>query len=404
MFILPTLKIAFRGLRVNKMRSVLTMLGIIIGVAAVITMLAVGEGAKESLAQSIASLGSNMILVIPGSTTSGGARMGTGNTTTLVPEDAQAMMSESAIDSAAPLVRGTGQVVFQDRNWSTSIYGTTEDYARVREWPVSKGRFIIKQDVDGRTKNCLVGQTVVNEIFGDEDPIGKIIRIKQVPFTVVGVLEAKGQSPMGQDQDDTVLVPLSTAMSRLFGVTSVQAVMVKAKGPDTVDRAVDQVTALLRQRHKITEGEDDDFSVRNLSEMLATAEAQTRIMAILLGSVASVSLLVGGIGIMNIMLVSVTERTREIGIRMAVGAKERDILLQFLIEAVVLSLIGGVIGIILGFGLSTAVAAFSQFKTSVSVYSVLLSFLFSAAVGIFFGFYPARKAAGMDPISALRYE
>jgi putative ABC transport system permease protein len=404
MFILPTLKIAFRGLRVNKMRSALTMLGIIIGVAAVITMLAVGEGAKQSLAQSIASLGSNMILVIPGSTTSGGARMGTGNTTTLVPEDAQALTSESAIESAAPLVRGTGQVVFQDRNWSTSIIGTTEDYEFVREWPVSKGRFIIKQDVDGRTKNCLVGQTVVDEIFGDEDPIGKIIRIKQVPFTVVGVLEKKGQSPSGQDQDDTVLVPLSTAMSRLFGITSVHAIMVKGKSNDQMDRAVDQVTALLRQRHKITEGEDDDFSVRNLSEMLATAEAQTRIMAILLGSVASVSLLVGGIGIMNIMLVSVTERTREIGIRMAVGAKEKDILLQFLVEAVVLSLIGGIIGIMLGVGLSTAVAMFSQFKTSVSLYSVLLSFLFSAAVGIFFGFYPAKKAAGMDPISALRYE
>jgi putative ABC transport system permease protein len=404
MFILPTLKIAFRGLRVNKMRSALTMLGIIIGVAAVITMLAVGEGAKQSLAQSIASLGSNMILVIPGSTTSGGARMGTGNTTTLVPEDAQALTSESAIESAAPLVRGTGQVVFQDRNWSTAIIGTTEDYEFVREWPVSKGRFIIKQDVDGRTKNCLVGQTVVDEIFGDEDPIGKIIRIKQVPFTVVGVLEKKGQSPSGQDQDDTVLVPLSTAMSRLFGITSVHAIMVKGKSNDQMDRAVDQVTALLRQRHKITEGEDDDFSVRNLSEMLATAEAQTRIMAILLGSVASVSLLVGGIGIMNIMLVSVTERTREIGIRMAVGAKEKDILLQFLVEAVVLSLIGGIIGIMLGVGLSTAVAMFSQFKTSVSLYSVLLSFLFSAAVGIFFGFYPAKKAAGMDPISALRYE
>ncbi len=404
MFILPTVKIAFRGLRVNKMRSGLTMLGIIIGVAAVITMLAVGEGARESLAKSIASLGSNLILVIPGSTTSSGARMGTGNINTLVPSDAEALDGESAIDAAAAMVRGAGQVVFQDRNWNTAIIGTTGAYERIRDWPVSEGRFINRQDVDGMTKDCLIGTTVVQEIFGDEDPLGRIIRINQVPFTVVGVLQKKGQSLMGQDQDDVIITPLSTAMSRLFGKTSVNAIMVKGKSDSLMSRAVEQVKTLLRQRHRIPEGGDDDFSVMNLSEMLSAAETQTKIMTILLGAVASVSLLVGGIGIMNIMLVSVTERTREIGIRMAVGARERDILLQFLVEAVVLSLTGGVIGILMGVGFSTAISQLSQFQTSVSLFSVLLSFLFSAAVGIFFGFYPARKAAGMDPISALRYE
>jgi len=405
MYILPAVKIALRGLRVNKMRSGLTMLGIVIGVAAVITMLAVGEGAQASLAKSIASLGSNLVMVLPGSTITGGARMGTGNVSTLAATDVEAIKTQcSAVGSAAPIVRGGAQVVYADRNWSTSVMGTSEDYEEVREWSVSKGRFLVRQDMDGRTKNCLIGTTVVEELFGDEDPIGKVIRIKKVPFTVVGILDSKGQSPNGQDQDDTIMVPYTTAQTRLFGTTSLNAIMVKGKSLELLAKAVDQVTALLRQRHKVQEGEDDDFSVRNLTEMLSMAETQTKIMAVLLGSVASVSLLVGGIGIMNIMLVSVTERTREIGIRMAVGAKGRDILLQFLVEAVVLSLTGGVIGIMLGFGMSELIGKFSQFETQVSLLSVALSFGFSAAVGVFFGFYPARKAAGMDPIVALRYE
>jgi putative ABC transport system permease protein len=404
-FVLQAIKIALRGLRVNKMRSGLTMLGIIIGVAAVITMLAVGEGARVSLANSVASLGTNLILILPGSTTSGGARMGTGNTSTLVPDDVEAIKEQcSAVQNAAPLVRGGAQVVFEDRNWGTTVLGTSDDYEEIRDWHVSSGRFLNRQDVDGRLKNCLLGQSVVEELFGSEDPLGKMVRIKKVPFTVVGVLEKKGQTPMGQDQDDTVIIPVSTAMTRIFGVTSLNTVMVKGRDITLMDKAVEQVTRLLRQRHKIPEGEDDDFSVRNLTEMLAMAETQTKIMAILLGSVASVSLLVGGIGIMNIMLVSVTERTREIGIRMAVGAKEKDILLQFLVEALVLSVIGGIIGIALGASLSMAVGKFSQFKTQVSVFSVILSFGFAAAVGIFFGFYPAKKAAGLDPITALRYE
>ncbi len=405
MLILPAVKIALRGLRVNKMRSGLTMLGIIIGVAAVITMLAVGEGVRVALAKSISSLGTNLIIVLPGSTTSGGARTGTGNISTLVSADADAIMTEcSAVADAAPIVRGGAQVVYEDNNWSTSVLGTSEDYGEVRDLAVSRGRFLIRQDVDGRLKNCLIGATVADELFGGADPLGKVIRIKKVPFTVVGILEKKGQNPMGQDQDDTVLVPYTTAQRRLFGITYVNAIMVKARSLPLMDKAVEQVTALLHQRHRIPEGEDDDFSIRNLTEMLTMAETQTKIMTALLGSIASVSLIVGGIGIMNIMLVSVTERTREIGIRMAVGARGRDILLQFLVEASVLSMTGGVIGIIIGFLASAAIGHFSRFQPEVTVVSVALSFGFAAAVGVFFGFYPARKAAGMDPIAALRYE
>jgi len=406
MIVLPVVKIALRSLKVNKMRSGLTMLGIIIGVAAVITMLSVGEGARVSLAKAIQSLGSNLVLIVPGSTTSSGARMGSGGVTTLVREDAEAIEQEcSAIAAAAPIVRGNAQVVYHERNWSTSVLGTNESYSTTRDVGVTEGRFINRQDVDGRTKNCLIGRTVVEELFGGEDPMGKVIRVKKVPFTVVGVLESKGQSPIGQDQDDVIIVPITTAQSRLFGITHVNAIMATAKSGDLLQKAVDQVTALLHQRHRIPEGGDDDFTIRNLTEMLATAETQTKIMTLVLGAVASVSLLVGGIGIMNIMLVSVTERTREIGIRMAIGAKSRDILMQFLVEAVVLSVMGGIIGILLGVGLSGAISSLSaQFQTIVSVWSVVLSFGFAAAVGIFFGYYPARKAAALDPITALRYE
>jgi putative ABC transport system permease protein len=406
MLILPAVRIAVRGLRVNKMRSALTMLGIIIGVAAVITMLAVGEGARVSLAESIQSLGTNLILVMPGSTTSGGARLGSGNVNTLVLDDALAIEAEcSAVKAAAPMVRGSAQVIYRDNNWSTGVMGTNESYEVARDWGVSRGRFLTRQDVDGRTKNCLLGQTVVEELFGTEDPMGKVLRINRVPFTVVGILEEKGQSPRGDDQDDVVVVPVTTAQTRLFGTTRLNVIMASASSDKMLEKAVGQITGLLHQRHRIAEKEDDDFTVRNLTEMLEAAETQTRIMGLLLGSVASVSLLVGGIGIMNIMLVSVTERTREIGIRMAVGAKGNDILMQFLVEAVVLSVIGGLAGILLGAGLSAAISSMSgQFRAVVSLPSVILSFGFAAAIGIFFGFYPARKAAAMDPITALRYE
>jgi putative ABC transport system permease protein len=405
MKITDLLSLALSRLGTGKLRTALTMLGIIIGVAAVITMLAVGTGASVKLQQQAASIGSNIILIVPGSTTSGGARSGTGSNNTLVLADLDAITANCpAIEAAAPSVRGSAQVVFEEKNWSTSVMGTNEDYERVRDWKVTSGRYLNRQDIDGRTKNCIVGKTIVDELFGQEDPIGKIIRIKKVPFTIVGVLEARGQSPVGQDQDDTILVPVTTGQSRLFGITWLNAIMAKGKSNELMGKAVDQVTALLHERHRIPEGEDDDFSVRNLSDMLAMAETQTKIMALLLGSVASVSLLVGGIGIMNIMLVSVTERTREIGIRMAVGAKGRDIMLQFLIEALVLSILGGLLGIGLGVLLSYIIGSFGTFTTQVTVFSVMLAFGFSMAVGIFFGFYPAQKAAGLDPIAALRYE
>jgi len=407
MQMLPTFRIAVRSLRANKMRSILTMLGIIIGVAAVITMVAVGEGAQRSLAESISSLGSNLILILPGSTTSGGARSGSGNVTTLVKEDAEAIEREcSAVAAAAPAVRGTAQVIHRERNWSTTIYGTTESYLYARDWTVRSGRFLNRQDEDGKTKNCVLGATVIEELFGDTDPVGSVIRVNRVPFTVVGTLEEKGQTPHGRDQDDVVLVPLSTAQSRLFGQTHVNSIMARAVSESKLKDAEEQIQALLKQRHRIAAGQDDDFSIRNLAEMLEMAETQTKIMTLLLGAVASISLLVGGIGIMNIMLVSVTERTREIGIRMAVGAREADILMQFLVEAIVLSLIGGAIGVLIGVGLSSLVGPVSggRVEAAVSLASVVLAVGFSAGIGVFFGYYPARKAARLDPITALRYE
>jgi putative ABC transport system permease protein len=403
----PTFRIAIRSLKANKLRSALTMLGIVIGVAAVITMLAVGEGAQASLAKTISSLGSNLVIISPGTTTSGGARSGSGNITTLVLEDTEAIEREcSAVYAAAPSVRGAAQVIYRERNWSTEIQGTTESYMYAREWEVEEGRFINRQDVDGRTKNCVLGKTVVDELFGSEDPIGRVVRINRVPFTVVGTLREKGETPMGSNQDDAAIIPVTTAQSRIFGINYLNRIYAKGVSKDSMEKAVQQITELLRQRHRIPKGQDDDFSVRNLTEILDMAETQTKIMKLLLGSVASISLLVGGIGIMNIMLVSVTERTREIGIRMALGAKTRDIMTQFLVESVVLSVIGGLTGILLGVGLSMAVGKISggQVEAVVSSLSVVLSFGFSAGIGIFFGYYPARKAANLDPITALRYE
>ncbi|MBJ6800773.1 ABC transporter permease [Geomonas propionica] len=403
-----SLLIALRALRVNKMRALLTMLGIIIGIAAVIAMVAIGSGASKMISDQISSIGSNLLLVLPGSVTSGGMRSGSGGTQTLTYDDARAIKAECpSVAAVAPNVRGSGQVVYGNQNWSTVVYGVTPDMVDVRDWTIVAGRNITQSDVDGATKNCLIGQTVADNLFGGTDPVSKIIRIKKIPFTVVGVLGRKGQSPQGQDQDDVIYVPLRTAQRKLLGSqfpNVVGSIMVQAKSAEVLDKAEDEVTALLNQRHRIGPNREIDYSIRNLSELLAVTEQSSKVMSILLGAVASISLVVGGIGIMNIMLVSVTERTREIGIRIAIGAKKRDILLQFLTEAVLLTTCGGLIGMLLGVAGAKLVASFIGWPTLISVNTIIIAFAFSAGVGVFFGFYPARKAASLNPIDALRYE
>lgn len=407
-YIPSAIKISLRALRVNKMRSALTMLGIIIGVAAVITMLAVGTGASRKIAEQIASTGSNLIMILSGATTSGGVRMGAGSQPTLTTGDAEAIQKEaSAVSDAAPMLSGTAQIVYGNQNWSTGVVGTTPEILNVREWVLSSGRPFTSDDVKSATKVCLLGQTVADNLFGSLDPVGQIVRIKKVPFKVLGVLNRKGQSATGQDQDDTIYVPVTTAQKKLFGTTlpgMVRFIMVKAKGPEQLSAAEIQITELLKQRHKIGPRKDMDFTVRNLTQMMQAAEESTKVMTLLLGAIASVSLLVGGIGIMNIMLVSVIERTREIGIRMAVGAQTWDIRLQFIIEALILSMTGGIIGIILGITSSQILSFAAGWSTVVSILSIVLAFSFSAIVGIFFGFYPAYKASLLNPIDALRYE
>jgi putative ABC transport system permease protein len=405
---LQTLKIALRALRTNKMRSFLTMLGIIIGIAAVIAMMAVGSGASYVISQQIASIGSNIILVLPGSTTSGGLRTGTGGAQSLSSDDAKAIMAECpSVAFAAGTVRTAGQIVNGNMNWSAVIMGGTPELFDIREWPVVNGRPINQQDEDGAIKVCLLGQTVAENLFGSADPVGSIIRIKKIPFTVIGILDRKGQSPQGQDQDDAVFVPLRTAqrnLTRSQRTGIVSSIIVKAKSEELIDKAENEIKQLLNQRHRISNSKDPDYSTRNLSEILAVAEQSAKAMALLLGAVASISLIVGGIGIMNIMLVSVTERTREIGIRMAIGARKNDILLQFMTEAVLLTMIGGLIGIALGALGATVVSRILEWPTLISIQSITIAFFFSGAVGIFFGFYPAKKAAGLNPIDALRYE
>jgi putative ABC transport system permease protein len=405
-----SVRIAGRALRVNKLRSALTMLGIIIGVAAVIAMVGVGAGAQARVAEQIQSLGSNLIIVLSGSSNASGVRLGTGSQLSITEDDATAIAREVAsVQAAAPSVRGGAQVVYGSLNWSTQIQGVTPSYFEARDWPVDEGRPILQEDVDGATKVALLGQTTALNLFGESDPMGQIIRIKKVPFTVIGVLSRKGQNSWGQDQDDLILVPLTTAKKKVLGVSqanarAVGAISVKVRPGEDMTEAEDQIRALLRQRHRLQPFQDDDFWLRNLSEILQTQEESSRVMTYLLAAIASVSLLVGGIGIMNIMLVSVTERTREIGLRMAVGARRRHILLQFLIEAVTLSLIGGVIGIALGLGGSRAISYFAEWRTLVNPESIVIAFGFAAGIGIFFGFYPARKASRLDPIEALRYE
>ncbi|MCL4476896.1 MAG: ABC transporter permease [Nitrospirae bacterium] len=390
------------------MRSALTMLGIIIGVGAVIAMLAVGTGASKKIAEQISSMGSNLLIILPGATTAGGVRMGAGTQPTLTMGDAEAIQKECpAVADVAPVHSGVAQVVYGHQNWSTGVVGTTPSMLEVRDWSLASGRPFTLQDVKSATKVCLLGQTVVDNLFGSMDPLGQIIRIKKIPFTVIGVLAAKGQSPSGQDQDDTIYVPVTTAQKKLFGTSfpgMVRIIMVKAKSAEDLGPAEKQINELLRQRHHIGQKQENDFTVRNLTQIMQTAEQSTKVMTLLLGAIASVSLLVGGIGIMNIMLVSVTERTREIGIRMAVGAKTWDIRLQFIIEALTLSLIGGVIGIIIGVSGSKILSSLAGWPTIVSPLSIFLAFGFSGLVGIFFGFYPAYKASNLNPIDALRFE
>ena len=407
---LASIRIALRALRVNKLRSTLTMLGIIIGVAAVITMIGVGTGAQARVEEQIKALGSNLIMLLPGSVTSGGARMGTGSRNTLTEDDSYAIQREiREVQAAAAQLRGTGQVVAGTTNWSTVFFGVTPEHFEVRNWEIATGKGFDAADLAGSAKVALLGETVVRNLFGDGDPIGQIIRIRKVPFVVIGTLGRKGQSLQGQDQDDVILMPISTARNRVLGGSTarqrtVGSVFVKVREDADMSEVESQIRNLLRQRHRLQSGQEDDFTLRNLSEVLGAQEASSRIMTLLLAAVASVSLLVGGIGIMNIMLVSVTERTREIGLRMAVGARGRDILMQFLVEAVTLALIGGLLGIALGVGGSYAIGHFAEWRTELDLQAIALAVGFAAAIGIFFGFYPARKASRLLPIEALRYE
>jgi putative ABC transport system permease protein len=404
-----TIKIALRALRRNTLRSLLTALGIIIGVAAVIAMVSIGQGASVSVQEQIARMGNNMLVILSGTTTQGGVRSGFGGAQTLKNSDAKAIQRECpAVGAVTYMRRQVQQVVAGNQNWSTAITGVTPEYQIVRDWPVAAGRFLNKQEEESAATSAVLGQTVVQNLFGPgQNPVDQTIRINNVPFRVVGVLEPKGQSTQGQDQDDAVFIPFSTAERKVLGTRilgTVGAIMVSAVSPEAIPEAQRQITNLLRERHRIRRGQNDDFTIRNLADIAATAESTSQVMNILLASVASVSLLVGGIGIMNIMLVSVTERTREIGIRMAVGAKSRHIMTQFLLEAVVLSSIGGVVGAVLGVVGAKVVSAVANWPTIVPPDAIALAISFSAAVGIFFGFYPARKAAHLDPIQALRYE
>ncbi len=404
-----TLSAALRALRRNKLRSVLTMLGIIIGVAAVIAMVSVGQGANLAVQQQIESLGTNLLMIVPGASTASGVRSGWGGVSTLTLQDAEAIKRECPSVGVVTYFRRQGvQVVYGNKNWSTTAQGTTPEFTQVRNWNVSEGSFFTQRDDASATRVVVIGQTVASQLFGaGEDPIGAQIRVLEVPFTVIGVLEAKGQSGYGQDQDDVVLMPFNTAIRRVLGtkfVGTVDMIFASATSNETMEHAESEVTTLLRDRHRIAPKQDDDFTVRNLADIARMRESASQVMTTLLLSVASISLLVGGIGIMNILLVSVTERTREIGIRMAIGAKARHILLQFLVEATTLSMLGGLLGAIVGITSAKAISFFADWPTVVSTSAVLGSVLFSGAVGVFFGFYPARQASRLDPILALRYE
>lgn len=403
MSMLMVFRVALKALARNKMRTSLTMLGMIIGVAAVITMVALGTGAQSSIETQIQAAGTNMIMVSAGNFMSAGVRTGQGNASTLTPEDAQAIAEVPGVQYIAPGVNTRGQVVAGNLNWGTQIQGTDVDLPLIRSWPTATGAFFSPADVASAAKVAVLGSVVHEQLFGpDVDPAGQIIRINNQPFTVSGVMSSKGQSGMGQDQDDVVYVPYTTVMKKLRGITYVQNITVSAASAADTAPTADRIATLLRTRHKIVD--EDDFMVRTMEEMASVRVQATETMTALLASIAGVSLLVGGIGIMNIMLVSVTERTREIGLRLAIGARGRDVLMQFLVEAIVLSMVGGSIGIALGLGLSEGVTLWMSWPTKVSAEAVAVAFVFAAITGVFFGFYPARKAAALDPIDALRFE
>ncbi len=398
---------AWRAMGANRLRTFLTMLGMVIGVGAVVLMLAIGQGAQYAVAQSINSMGSNLFIVLSGFTNAGGVRSGSGNAPTLTVTDAEAITELDGVETAAPVHQGSAQLVYGSSNWNSYVIGTTPAYLDVRSWALVDGSPFTDSDLRASTRVALIGKTAAQKLFGAENPTGKTLRIGQAPFLILGVLAPKGQSLDGRDQDDVLIVPLTTAQRKLFGTPfqgSVRAIMVKAAAPEVMPAVENSMNALLRQRHRIRPGQDDDFNVRNLTAVADSAAETTRIMSLLLGAIASVSLLVGGIGIMNIMLVSVTERTREIGIRMAIGAREKDILTQFLLEAIVISIAGCLIGLLLGIGGAVLTNLLTGTAVIISGSSVIVAFSVAAGVGIFFGYYPARKAARLDPIEALRYQ
>ena len=395
-----------RALQRNKMRAGLTMLGVIIGVGSVVATFAIGQGAKAQVQEQIRSLGSNVIMVFSGSNQAGGVRGGTGTFQALTPDDAKAIVSECpSVKVASPTVRTAAQIVAADQNWNTGVQGGDENYLTVREWPIDSGRGFTTSDVRAAAKVCLLGTTTARQLFGDADPVGATIRIKKLPFQVIGVLASKGSTSWGQDQDDIVVAPLTTVQQKLLNSRlRINSILVSAQDESLVDQAIDEISALLRQRHRLGQSEPDDFMVRSQAEIADTAASTSQVMTLLLSSVALVSLLVGGIGIMNIMLVSVTERTREIGVRRALGARGNDILLQFLAESALVSLIGGAIGVGLGIGIAKIVSKVAMWPTLIGADSIAIAFGFSALVGLFFGYYPARIAARLDPIESLRYE